>query len=504
MKKVLSLILVLCMVLCVLVSCGNKDGSDTPSGSDTAGDKYTWPSNLDYSGYDGYDFRILEWGGTGGEHWSAFEFYYNEGLEGDVVNDAVKTRDSKLEEKLNINIEYVEKGVGEILEFARQSIDAGADDFDLISAKISDAASLAQDNKLYNLYDYSNILNLNEKWWNQSANEQLSIDNRLYFTINNLTLVDKNSTWVVFFTKSMLDAYPGLTEGYENGLYDMVKQGDWTIEKMDEMVKTVSGDVNGDGEYTEVDRYGHVGEQFNLGALMIGCGSRVSKKDADDIPQYVWLDSVDSLVDSYSYVNEIVMDTNYSMLSGRLTGLIDGDVWVDGFGSMMNDDRVLFNVTGMNRCRLYRGLECSFGIVPVPKANKSQTEYYSPMSMGFANTVAIPVSVTDPERSATVLEAMTCLADQTTYTAYLDKAVAYKYLQADKDSLEMLDIIFANRIFDSVDVYGMGDGTYAMFGKNPQPSKVASNIKALQKYTQNKMKNVIEKFREFDDLNAGK
>lgn len=85
----------------------------------------------------------------------------------------------------------------------------------------------------------------------------------------------------------------------------------------------------------------------------------------------------------------------------------------------------------MNRCKLYRDLECEFGILPLPKADKGQESYYSALSMGQADTVSIPLTSSDPERTATILEAMTALASQTTYTAYIDRALTYKYLRDD-------------------------------------------------------------------------
>lgn len=139
-------------------------------------------------------FWILTWGQTGGDHWGAYEFYYNEALQGDVVNDAVLERDKKLEEKLNIEIEYNEQTKGdEMLNYARNSINAGSDDFDLLTVSINQAATLAKEGLLLDLNDYSDILNLKESYWDQSAINQFSIANHLYFTISDLTLVDQAS-----------------------------------------------------------------------------------------------------------------------------------------------------------------------------------------------------------------------------------------------------------------------------------------------------------------------
>ncbi|MCI8589569.1 MAG: extracellular solute-binding protein [Clostridiales bacterium] len=496
MKKILAMLLVFVMVLCVFASCKKDDGGSTGSTEPSNSANYEWPTNLDYSGFDGYDFRILTWGSLGGSHWGAFEFYYNKDLQGDVVNDAVLERDKKLEEKLNINISYIEQqGGDEFLNRARQSILAGTDDFDLISANLHNAATMATEGLLLDLMDYSDILNLQEDYWDQSANAQLSVNNHLYFTISDLTLVDKQATWVVYFVKNMIGTY-NLAPDYNNNLYEMVKAGDWTIEEMFRMVQAVSRDATGDGEMGLDDIYGHIGEQYNYVALMVGCGAQVTKKDANDLPVYCFTDNLDTMVNSWTRVKDIVGNANYSMLSGRLQNIgVDGDLWVDGMGSMMEKEEALFNVTGMNRCKLFRGLDCEFGILPLPKADKSQENYRSGMSWGQANTVAIPLTAPDPERTATILEAMTCLASQTTYKAYVDRALTYKYLR-DEESADMLDIIFDNRVYEVVDIYKWGQGISSTFGEGLDPTRLASHV--------NMAKNSTQKEIQFglDDLEA--
>ncbi len=500
MKKTIALLLVLTMLLCAVASCSKK-GSEGNNGTETE-DNYTWPDNLDYTGYDGREFRILTWGNLGGTHWSANEFYYNEELTGDNLNNAVGERDRKLEEKLDVKVKYIEKQSGDLADYARNQIQAGADDFDLLAASITQSASLAQGGLLLDLYDFQDILNLDADYWDQSAREQLSVDHHLYFTVNDLTLVDKQATWVVFFTKGLLEMLPELTEGYDNGLYSMVLEGDWTIEAMHKMVTDVASDADGDGKMTEVDRYGCVGEQFNLGALMIGCGVRASRKNSDDLPEYCFTDNLDQTVTNYEMVHDIVIDERYSMTSGRLAGSIAGDVWTDGFGGMMENNMVLFNVTGMNRCALYRDLECEFGVIPLPKGSKDQENYQMLMSLGTADCVSIPMSVEDTDFVCTVLEAMTSLAHQTTYYEYFERALKYKYLpdvSRDDDSAEMLEIIFDNRVFDPLDVYGWGGGVSAVFGNNPGVSAVASAINAVKNYTTNAMNKKVEEFRKVYD-----
>lgn len=480
MKRILALILVLSMLLCCAVSC--DDGGSTVNESEAEGVAKEYEiTDREFTDYKGYDYRVLTVGSLGGSHWAAYEFHYDDKITGDALNEAVKERDNAVGTLHNITVSYLEKE--NVTEFARQSILSGADEFDLITANLSGAATLSRESMLINLRDYDDVLNLDADYWDQRANESLDIYGHLYFTCSDLTLIDKQATWVVFFTKSLLAKYPELTKGYES-IYEMVEKGEWTIEKMYNMVKAVSAE-NGDGVWTNEDVYGHFGEGFSVRALMIGCGAVCIQKNSADEYVYALNDHVEDLVSSYKYVVEITSG-DYSMSSGEMSAYVQ-DVWVEGAGGMMEKDKVLFNLTGMNRCRLYRNLEAEFGILPMPKANEEQ-ENYQMLMTSFANSVAIPINAADKVRSCEILETMTYLASKTTYYAYIEQSLKGKYLR-DDGSEAMLDIIFDSRRYDIGDVFG-GFGASQIVGNIPSPDTVASFIKKQE----TRCKKTLERF----------
>lgn len=494
MKRLLSLVIAL-MSMMVTVSCDvqRKEqviGPTPPS--------FDLPESVEVQDCEGYDFRILTVGSTGGSHWSAFEFYYDETLSGDVLNEAVNKRDGAVSGLFDINISYVEKGNGELMDFARQSILSGGDDFDLVTAALAQAGKLACDGMFADLREYEDILNLDAEYWDRNANESLTIDGKLYFTVNDLTLIDKQATNVIFFTKSMIDKYPELTAGYENGLYTMVEKGEWTIEKMYNMVKAVSVD-NGDGDQTYMDTYGLGGKHAECqSALMVGCGAKgVDKNSAGEL-EYVLSDHIDVFTECFGKVYEMVNEPSYCMTSGMmLSWYSDPDIWVKGYGSMMEKNNLLFHLTNMNRCRLFRALETDFGILPLPKANAKQDSYYSMIPSEFANSVAIPVNAADKERTCNILEMLAFVASDTSYYAYIEQSLKGKYLR-DDDSEEMLDIIFDSRVYDIGDIFAYGDshfGAAAVAGSLSNPEAVASTLKKIQSRNTKALQRVLEDYR---------
>ena len=496
MKRLLSLLLVLCMLTFAAISC-EEDNIDGPPPPDIAA-KYELPESVGDRNFDGYEFRILTVGSTGGSHWSAFEFHYDGNLSGDTLNEAVKTRDSEVAALFNVKISYVEKSNNELRDYARQAILSDSDEFDLVTAAIRQAGVLACEGMFADMREYEDILNLDAEYWDRKAVDSHTIDGKLYFAVNDLTQIDKQATNVIFFTKSMLAKYPSLTEGYENGLYTMVEKGEWTVEKMYNMVKAVSLD-NGDGVQTYEDAYGLGGKHAECqSALMVGCGAIGVRKNSAGVPEYVLQESVDVFTQCFGKVYEMVNNQNNCMTSGMmLSWYEDGDIWVKGYGSMMEKNNLLFHLTNMNRCRLFRELECDFGIIPLPKANDEQEEYYSMIPSEFANSVAIPVNVKDKERACCILEALTCIANKTTYYAYIEQSLKSKYLR-DDDSEAMLDLIFDSRVYDLGDIFSYGDshfGAAAVAGALSNPEAVASTLKKTQSRNEKALKRVLEDYR---------
>jgi hypothetical protein len=282
----------------------------------------------------------------------------------------------------------------------------------------------------------------------------------------------------------------------------MVEAGTWTVENMYNMVKTVSLD-NGDGVQTYEDAYGLGGKRGeSMSALMVGCGVVGVSRDGAGEPIYDIESHIDTFVECFGYVYDMVNAPEYGMMSGAmLSWFAEDDIWVEGFGSMMENDDLLFHLTNMNRCRLFRELETDFGIIPMPKANERQEQYYTVTSAEFANSVAIPINAKDTERTCNILEMMTCIANKTTYYAYIEQSLKGKYLR-DDDSEAMLEIIFDNRVYDIGDIFYYGDshfGGSAVSHSIDNPETVSSSLKKIQNRNKKALERVLEDYRTNDE-----
>ncbi len=480
MKKFLSLLLLASMLL-LAVSCGSGEtpattqAAETTAGGEVTTEVTTEPGpDLPDSDFGGYVFRSVSRGhNAGSTHWYIFDTVYLEEKAGDIVNDEVLLRNQTLEEKYNFTIQMIDKdGADAALSMAKSSIMAGSDDFDIYGDSISTAAQLAVQGYLVDMHTIPYI-DLDAKWWDQGANEQLSLKKRLYMTVSDFTLMDKHGTWVTLFNKPMIGMY-----SFDNP-YDMVNNGTWTSDKMYEMAQVVSFDVDGDGKMTEFDSWGTVGENWNVNALMVGANVRMFTKNADDIPECTL--EGEKQIKAFEKAYRIINDKNITLFAANVTGSYS-DKHVEGLAPAMEDNRALFYITGMNRVLLLRGMETDFGIIPNPKYDEAQEHYSTILTYGNTNSVSVPVTNTDLERTGIILEAITYESSKTSYPAYIETSIKTKYSR-DEDSIAMLDLIFSNRTYDLGIIFNWGSCSSFYTGLlTASPDYASTAAKNVEKY----------------------
>ena len=103
-------------------------------------------------------------------------------------------------------------------------------------------------------------------------------------------------------------------------------------------------------------------------------------------------------VKAFEKAYRIINDKNITLFAANVTGTYS-DKHVEGLAPAMEDNRALFYITGMNRVLLLRGMETDFGINPNPKYDEAQDHYSTILTYGNTNSVSIPVTNTDLERT---------------------------------------------------------------------------------------------------------
>jgi len=196
---------------------------------------------------------------------------------------------------------------------------------------------------------------------------------------------------------------------------------------------------------------------------VVGSAHFAVTKDGADMPVINIADPM--IYESYSKWINILNDRINTIIAQDWTGKYAGDTIWDMQLQMLVEKRGLWLYTGMNRVTMAREMEGNFGILPNPKFDEAQTEYFNAVHAWCTTTVSIPVTA-DGERTGIILETLTGESYYTLRPAYYDVSLKNK-LMRDDESGEMLDLIFATRCYDLGHVYNWG-GIFDMFGNLAQ------------------------------------
>ncbi len=479
MKKLSAIILTAIMVLTlVLASCGETtespaskppvgDESQTASvGEESAEDKPLVP-HLDPTdaGVNGYTLKVLACGDGDGYAFTQFTGKtapgFNDEFNEDAVNIAVLNRNYKLEAEYGFRIEAVNIDQSGLSVFTRIEDDylGGTIDYQVISAGAYRIAPAAVAGYLVDIYDIEDsYLSLNEEWWDPVAQKDMSIGNRQYMITGDLLVTDDEYIKCIYFNKDMVEKYKA-DPAFAKTPYDLVYDGEWTLDKMYEMVKAVAHDGGDDRMHPdgEDDTWGLVGVAFDTYMLIMGSGKPQVRKNADDIPEFAMLDEAN--VNAFLKVYDIVTDTQRVALREAYYEWNDKDGNAKIYNSFY-DERALFMMGAIEKASSpeMRDLNFHYGILPYPKYNEEQEHYASTVDPYGFGVIGISNYIEKDELKQVTfcLEAMAYLNHEEITPEYYVRTLKMKRLD-DNESPDMLDLISRNRLVDISVVFNWND-----------------------------------------------
>lgn len=469
MRRFISLLL-LCALLCA-ASCG-ESGNDVTTTASGNGETTTTeaaqtelaPDIPESGDYNGYEFSVLY------EH-TGWGTYTNEALDfdeqtGDAYSDAVYSRNRLCEEKFGFKLVPVKKNFGEVQNLIQSSVMAGDDEYDLaiVTYGMKRGTDLLTDlNKVPHI-------DTSKPWWNSNAASQMQVNGALTNALSDFIITHRDGTVATFFNKR-------LAEEYKLGnLYDIVREGKWTLDKFGECAKGVAADLDGDNEFTDKDMYGYSALDSNSYTYMYyGCGLRLVKDDADGkpVPALGGENSINVLQKIASMLNSDNMQ--YSPWKNSNSGG-DGD---QSIFRVFKEGRALFLSHGIGSAGRFRDLKDDFGVLPAPKLDESQESYYNIIDAG--KFMVIPKTASDLDRTGTILESLSYEGYRTVISAYYDTMLKNK-LMRDEESIEMLDkYIFPDSVVKSFFSAKVQD-TLQSVAKSPDSmaSTIASQMTVMQ------------------------
>ncbi|MDD4773216.1 MAG: hypothetical protein PHZ09_06375 [Eubacteriales bacterium] len=385
-------------------------------------------SGLDY---DGHSFVMLT---EAGYNWEEVDVSEEMGtVTNDVtVNDAVYQRNLMTEETLNVSLSMLISS--SVNSDIKKAASAGDDAYGMVMPSTGTAVALALADYFYDWNDLEHV-NLNMPWYEQGIIDDVTIAGRVLFMTGDFGFRDKDNTWIFMFNKNLL------SDLNMTAPYDLVREGKWTLDVFGEMSKDVTADIDGNSKYDAADRYGFLTTGAGGAAnFLYAGGNKIVTQTSDGIVLSLNNERTAALAE---ITNDIFNSENRTHT----------DAW-DVIERMFAAGQGLFYSEIMAHVRNLRGMEADFGLLPSPKYDEDQEGYYCHVDAA-APLMCVINTVSEPERTSAVLEALYYYGYKYVRTAYYDVALTGKHIR-DGDSAEMLDVILGGRVFDMGYIYNVG------------------------------------------------
>ena len=445
MGKLLALFLALLMLLGTLVACGGDPAETEGKGSTTrpsAGEdevQDTVPADLRFDG-ETVTFLIRD---------NKDQYKYElacEELLNNPLYDAIHYRNIDVETRLGLKFKTVGQN-GSYTNFSKwnevlsTSVLTNTGDFDGAAFYLSTGSALAKDGIYYNLLsltDYEGgYLNFEKPWWNQTLVDELAAYSTLFFAGGSLTISEVDDGACIFFNRDLFNQlYP---EDRDTALYQLVRDGKWTADKMASYVSGAWTDMNSNGAIDDGDVVGTrihaIGKSAGImDAWVVAMGLRLTETNVYGEPEIALLNS--NILPAYEKVRSIFGNNPGALLVAEMSGETD-----------LKNGNMLFKTATFHHGVEMKESVVNYGVLPIPKLDQEQAEYYT----GFGNeasAVAICSNLSDDRAAmvSAVLELLSAEGYKQVIPVYYGTILKGHYSREQADA-EMYDKILGSFVF---------------------------------------------------------
>ncbi len=454
MKKIIALLLALVTIALSLVACaspddpGNEEEVTTTANDSIVGTEITTgdpcPSKNPELNYGNQTINFL----SRSHEWFIDEIDA-EAINGETVNDAVFKRNAAVEAKLGIEINNILLSGDQyaISNELKKEWEVQDSTYDLFANSAYSTIMYTPEGWFANILECQ-YLELDQPWFSQRFNNVASIGDAQYLTTGSLALAMYRLVFATFINHEILDS---VLEGVD--LYDVVMNGEWTIDYQTELAAKIYSDTDGDGKKNDADLYGFVSNSNMLGVDPYWSSldlKLLTKNDENYFDVALDIDRISAAVDK---INKLIWDCPGTFAYKHVSGNEDTQISI----------RKKFAADGAAMATL-RIIECEsqelrtnrkYGIIPMPKFGVKQAEYLS-FAHDQMTAFGIPATIWHDEdrfqRAGAVLNEMNRQSLITVQPAYYELALKSKYLN-DEKSWEMLDLIIDGLYLDGGILY---------------------------------------------------
>ncbi len=447
--KLLSLTMALLMLLACLAACKKNDEGTNADSESQAGDvaggttaqsgdaseslengpdtdeqgyvKDTLPETYDWGGAD---FDILQWK-------IGHDFVVGAEATSNAINRVKFQSQKAVEERFKVKIKVHEEDDGwgndTLVGALEASVSVGSGTYDMVS-HYSDSAGRAITNKLCTDLNTLPYVDFEKPWWPQNLLESATIGEKMYYCggdVNGENLM--RYMCGTYVNLDMYEEYHVADKVDGRTIFEVVEDGDWTLETMKTMALGIDAtdEIYGltwkDGVYTDAFLYSG---GFSLIKTENGTLTLNEKLQSGNMS--IWLEKCQELL-SEDHA-DTKMDNNVAFKESR--SLFGGDETMTLAEELAS--------TGI----------VNFSVLPMPKYDADQENYYTCQAI-FSSLITIPADVKDKDMAGMILEG---LASQN--HRVVKDVVYYDIFQArysspeEAEGAKMFDILYASVVFD--------------------------------------------------------
>ncbi len=444
-----STALVLLLIAVLLTSCSGSGGTTTPAQTGavsvatetTAAPETADPRTVcdlpEKADLGGYEFRIFKQA-SDKIAWS-WNIFAPEEQTGEVLNDLFFTRNLEVGEKYNCTVKEIVQDSDPITK-SLSNIAAG-DDFCDVTFTTINQYHRTLDGSFWNVYEIPNV-SLDKVYWDQNIQRDLTIKGNLYAITGDIIVTENECMMMTMYHRALADDLK-----MEN-LYETVRAGKWTFDKMYTLSEQAASDLDGDGVIDiEKDRVGLLFVNNSAAEpYFAASGSRVFRI-VDDAPTlqansetaYAVFEKMNRLLGNRK------LSYDWSVLDPNTPAHI---------ADLIEKKNVLFQNMVVNFVRRsFRDVTHDIGLLPIPKLTEEQEIYATNINLSCPH-IFVPVTVKDIESAGFILEALSAASTEITDT-YYTVCMQSKYTR-DKESYEMIDLAKKNLVYDPGFIFNWG------------------------------------------------
>ena len=401
-----------------LTSCGKNPETpiDTSANEEeTLSSEDALYADLPTEDFGGYEFNVLQYK----EETAATSTVLNEQT-GNPIEDKIYERAVAVEDRLNMKFVNNLDTLSGVVATLRNCIAGGMDEYDVFWAHSTTTVS--------NFLAPGYLLDLNtidafefeKPWWDETANDYLALDDHTYMAFGDINVYLYDFHSAILFNKEV-------TDQNQLNLYNMVKDGSWTMDKFISLATELALPA-ADGSST-YDRMAFTGNATaTLFGFLHGADAKLFTYNDEGIPQMAQAN--EQYLDVLTKYNSLFKDS--ALCNPRDAACV----------ATFAARETTFISCSVGELGALRKESLDYGLLPFPKYNEAQENYISFVTNQIQPMV-IPKSASDTDRSGVILENLAAESHRRVRPEYFQVLLESKYVR-DHESMENMDMLFTS------------------------------------------------------------